>query len=62
MDDFFDDDFGLDDAVMLGGIFGYAQEEEREKRRLEEEFEQDEPEQPCCTDCDPSTDDDEFIP
>ena len=61
MDDFFDDGFGFDDAAIMGGIFGYAEEEARERRRLEQEFEDDEPVLPDCCDCDPF-DDEEFIP
>jgi hypothetical protein len=62
MSDFFDDGFDFGDAALLGGIFGYAQEEERERRRLEEEFEKDEPKILPCTDCDPSSNDEDFIP
>jgi len=62
MDDFFDDGFGFDDAAIIGGIFGYAEEEARERKRLEREFEDDEPMFPDCCDCDPFDDDEEFIP
>lgn len=61
MDDFFDDGFGFDDAAIIGGIFGYAEEEARERKRLEREFEDDEPVLPgcpSCPDCDPFDDDD----
>ena len=62
MDDFFDDGFGFDDAAIIGGIFGYAEEEARERRRLEKEFEDDEPVLPGCCDCDPFDDDEDIIP
>lgn len=55
-DDFFGDDFGdLEDFAVLGGIYGYAEEECREQRRLEREFEKDENPIPDC--CDPPDDD-----
>jgi len=39
----------------IGGV-------KRERRRLEEEFEKDEPEILPCTDCEPSNNDEDFIP
>ena len=33
MDDFFDDDFELEDAAWIGGFIGMVEEEEEEERK-----------------------------
>lgn len=40
-DNFFDD-FEIEDFAIIGGIFGYLEEEIEEKKRIENENEEDE--------------------